>query len=267
MDDQQDVFISHAGDDKARYIEPLTDALTQKGVTFWMDSIEIAWGDSIASKVNEGLRNSQFVLLCLSKHFMCRPWPESELNAIVAIQNTAGIRRVLPLILNSKEEILARYPLVSGLAYRDYAVGPHAIAEELATLMQRPANAENEIHVIVESVHTGRLCNIVANPRFSIKWLIDKAQAGMGVSDLAKTGAYEPFHVRWVLVDKRAVSIWKKLPRRRQRKLRALVSGQSEPYFCLSTHDRLGNIGVHDSIVFHMYAIEDEDYDPAEEEE
>src|SRR5262245_43865819 len=106
MTPQQDVFISHAGRDKEQYIQPLTEAFVAKGVTFWLDNIEIAWGDSIARKVNEGLAGSKFVLLCLSRFFLEQRWTEAELGAALSIQNESGVKRVLPLILNHKEAVL-----------------------------------------------------------------------------------------------------------------------------------------------------------------
>lgn len=79
MEPQQDVFISHAGHDKEQYIQALTAAFVEKGITFWLDNIEIGWGDSITRKINDGLARSRFVLLCLSRAFLLRPWPEAEL--------------------------------------------------------------------------------------------------------------------------------------------------------------------------------------------
>lgn len=262
MESTQDIFISHAGRDKERYVQPLAEALAQKSVTFWLDNIEIAWGDSVASKINEGLANSRFVLLCLSQAFLRRPWPEAEMAAAFALQNDSGVKRVLPLILDSKEAVLAKLPLVAGLAYREFSVGVTAVADEISTLCGRHIRPEEESHVVVESVHTGKLCNISVSRRVSVKWLADQAKAGMGVSDLADTGAYEPFHVRWVLVDTRAEETWRDLPRFRQRHLRAIVSGEKGLVFSESDSDRLGDLGVADGTVFHIYAIEDEDRYP-----
>jgi hypothetical protein len=224
MEPQQDLFISHAGSDKEQYIQPLTDAFVETGVTFWIDNIEIAWGDSVTGNINAGLARSRFVLLCLSRAFLRRRWPEAELGAALSVQNDTGVKRVLPLILNDKESVLARFPLLADLSFREFSAGPAVIAEEIRELTGRPAQAPGDLRIVVESVHTGRVCSITASPRVSVGWLVDRAQAGMGVSDLADTGAYEPFHVRWVLVDTRAEAAWRALPRSTQRRLRALVA-------------------------------------------
>src|SRR5271166_4333194 len=60
---RQDLFISHASGDKSRYIEPLANAFDRKRITYWMDSVEIRWGDSFPLLINEGLRKSRYVLV------------------------------------------------------------------------------------------------------------------------------------------------------------------------------------------------------------
>ena len=118
---KHDVFISHAGRDKERYVQPLVDALQDRGVTFWLDSIEVTWGDSVTRNINQGLAHSRFLLLCLSSSFVDRPWPEAEMGAAVAQQNAFGTKRVLPLILYDKDVVLSRYPLLADLAYREFS--------------------------------------------------------------------------------------------------------------------------------------------------
>lgn len=260
-EEMQDLFISHAGADKSRYVLPLANSLSQKGISFWLDNVEIAWGDSIPLRINQGLRTSRYLLLCLSSHFLQRPWPEAEMASALAVQNETGQKRVLPLILNSKAVVLNQYPLLASLAYREYRDPPDGLAEEIATLVKEPRTKPGELHVVVESVHTGQLCNIHVSRKVSVLWLSDQAQRGLGVSEFADTGAYQPFKVRWVLVDTRAEKEWSTLPRRQQRRLRAVVQTDHGLEFSQDDRDRLEDVGIYDGIVFHLYAIEDEDYE------
>jgi hypothetical protein len=132
----QDVFISHASADKEQYVLPLARAMALEGVTFWLDSAEIGWGDNILKQINEGLQKTRFMLLCLSRAFLERPWPEGEMSAAVAIQNTSGIKKVLPLILNSRAEVLHTYPIIQGLAYREFGGDSPAVAREIAAIVK-----------------------------------------------------------------------------------------------------------------------------------
>ena len=258
----QDLFISHASGDKAQYVLPLTQALKAQKVTFWLDSSEIAWGDNIVMKINEGLRESRFALLCLSKNFLGRQWPESELSSILAIQNNTGVKRVLPLILNAKEEILEAYPLLAALSYRDFASGPLTLARELASLVKKPKKAKGLLKVVIESAHTGQLCNLEVPPNVSVKWLGTKAQAGMGFKEAADVGAFLPFRVRWVLVDVKVEEEWHSLSRDKQRRIKAVIASDDGPKISYSDEDRLDKLGIYDGVVFHLYAIEDDRYGP-----
>lgn len=259
-----DLFISHAGADKEGYIEPLVSALEGRGVTYWLDRIEVGWGDSIALKLSEGLRDSRLVLLCLSKNFLHRPWPETEFGTALAVQNTAGVKRVLPLILNSREEILAHYPILAGFAYREFSEGIETISEELARLVEEETDSRDRsgaksrsLRVVIESVHTGKVFNLSVDPKISVRWLADKAQSLLGVLTEADTGAPFPFRVRWVLVDSKARAAWRGLSLLEKIKAYAIINCGTRNHISLSPLDRLESLGVYDGIVFHLHAMED----------
>jgi len=258
MTNRYDFFISHAGADKEAYIEPLISALGGRA-TYWLDSLEIGWGDSIALKLSEGLRNSRFVLLCLSRNFLYRPWPETELGAALAIQNSEGVKRVLPLILNSREEILAQYPILAGFAFRDLSVGIEKISEELVRLAGSKIEKPDRIRVRSESAYTSKACDLLVERRASIRWLSENLQSGMGLSTKAYAGAYTPFVLRWVLVDTHAEETWNTIGRPEQRRLHAIIRSENGLRFSYSDRDRLEDLGVYDGIVFHLYQVEDED--------
>jgi len=66
---QRDVFISHASEDKASIARPLTDALIVAGFSAWFDEYELKIGDSLRGKIDEGLKNSRYGIVILSKSF------------------------------------------------------------------------------------------------------------------------------------------------------------------------------------------------------
>ena len=78
-----DLFISHASEDKADIALPLTSALKARGVRVWIDSHQLAPGDSLRRKIDEGLRESQFGVVILSKWFFRKEWTQKELDALV----------------------------------------------------------------------------------------------------------------------------------------------------------------------------------------
>ena len=164
QDLQQDFFISHASEDKEQYIEPLARELSRRRLTYWLDTIEMSWGDLLALKINEGLAGSKHIVLCLSANFLDRPWPQAEMNAALTMQNKYGVKKVLPLILNSKELILQKYPIIGGLVYREFSEGIYKIGAGLASLATKSSVPEGHIRVRVESIHTGQISDSVISP-------------------------------------------------------------------------------------------------------
>lgn len=256
MNTKQDFFISHASADKSTYVQPLAECLTQRRVTYWLDSYEMHWGDSLALKVNDGLRDSRHVVLCLSEEFLSRAWPETELNSAFAIKLGDVNRKVLPLILNNKEQILTQYPLIAGLIYREYS-SPETIADELASLVNIQSIPEGHIHIAIESIHTGHLSNITVTPRASVEWLADKAKRGAGLRESLDTGGFQHFFIRWVLVDVNAEDEWKNMDRWDRQEIHAIVKTDSGIQIALHGRQRLSDIGIYKDMIFHLYAVED----------
>ena len=76
-----DLFVSHASEDKAEFIEPLVGALEDRGLRVWYDTREIQLGDDFRRKMDEGLSESRFGVVVVSPSFR-KYWPEAELSAL-----------------------------------------------------------------------------------------------------------------------------------------------------------------------------------------
>ncbi|MFW6027154.1 MAG: TIR domain-containing protein [Candidatus Woesearchaeota archaeon] len=120
MNNQRDVFICHASEDKKSVVESLVNEFDKEGITYWYDNSEIEWGDSLTQKVNEGLKISSYVIVVLSKHFINKNWPNRELNAVLNMEASSGEVRILPLVVgdkNEREDILIEFPLLNDKLY------------------------------------------------------------------------------------------------------------------------------------------------------
>ncbi len=138
-----DVFICHAGPDKAAIVSPLIDALDSAGVTSWFDANEIFWGDSLTGKISEGLRTSRYVVVLLSPSFLGRAWPERELNATLGSEAHSGRNRVLPLLAGTTEEIrtvLERYPLLADKKYLTWGGSADPVVKAIKDLLDLSKN-------------------------------------------------------------------------------------------------------------------------------
>jgi len=74
---QYDVFLSHSTKDKAVVCE-LAERLRKDGLKVWFDESEIRPGDSIPSKIEEGLGRSRVLVLCMSAHAFGSDWAQLE---------------------------------------------------------------------------------------------------------------------------------------------------------------------------------------------
>lgn len=113
---ERDIFLCHASEDKAAVLEPLRSAFENCGISYWYDRAEVRWGDSLTAKMNEGLRISRFVLVVLSPHFLGKSWPERELNAALNLEASSGEVKVLPLLCGTEEQrgaAIRRLPLLN----------------------------------------------------------------------------------------------------------------------------------------------------------
>jgi hypothetical protein len=70
---QFDVFLSHSAKDKA-VVRPLAERLRKDGVKVWLDEWMIKPGDSIPSKIEEGLERSRVLVLCMSANAFGSDW-------------------------------------------------------------------------------------------------------------------------------------------------------------------------------------------------
>lgn len=96
-------FISHASEDKARFVVRFASKLREKGVDAWLDRWELLPGDSLIGKIfEEGIKNADAFLIILSSNSINKPWVREELDAgmIKKIEKTC---RLIPVVIDECE--------------------------------------------------------------------------------------------------------------------------------------------------------------------
>jgi hypothetical protein len=97
------VFLSHASEDKARFVIPFATSLRAKGIDVWLDKWEILPGDSLVDKLfEEGLKEAQAVLIVVSAASVDKPWVRQELNTAIVNRITRQTK-VIPVVLDKAE--------------------------------------------------------------------------------------------------------------------------------------------------------------------
>lgn len=94
------VFVSHASEDKDRFVLDFATKLRSNGVDAWLDKWEMLPGDSLVEKIfEEGLKEAKAVIIVLSKYSVNKPWVKEELNTSVVNKISKGTK-IIPVVLD-----------------------------------------------------------------------------------------------------------------------------------------------------------------------
>lgn len=97
------VFVSHASEDKERFVNCFAARLRENGVDAWLDKWEMHPGDSLVDKIfEEGLKEAQAVIVVLSRISVDKPWVREELNAAVVKRINTG-SKLIPVVIDDCE--------------------------------------------------------------------------------------------------------------------------------------------------------------------
>lgn len=95
--EMRDCFICHASEDKKDVARPLAEALRRRNYSVWFDEYEITLGDGLRGKIDQGLAESHFGAVILSKRFFEKEWTQRELDGLAARETIDGKKRILPV--------------------------------------------------------------------------------------------------------------------------------------------------------------------------
>lgn len=116
------LFLSHSSKDKA-YVTSLAVDLKSFGYDVWLDEWEIVGGESIPTKIGEGLKKCDFLILVLSPNSTSSRWVENEWQAKYWEEIELGKIKLIPTLIEKCEiPILLKMKKYIDLSY-DYSLG------------------------------------------------------------------------------------------------------------------------------------------------
>lgn len=100
-------FICHASEDKERFVDSFARKLMDNGIDTWYDRWEIKAGDSLVEKIfQDGLDNTDCIIIVLSQFSLEKPWAKKELN-ISVIKQIEGKSKLIPVVIDDVQVPLA----------------------------------------------------------------------------------------------------------------------------------------------------------------
>ncbi len=98
------VFVSHASEDKDRFVRDFATRLRSKGIEAWVDEWEIVPGDSLVDKIfEEGIGEAQAMIVVVSEHSVSKRWVREELNAGV-VRRINNASKLIPIVIGDVGE-------------------------------------------------------------------------------------------------------------------------------------------------------------------
>ena len=133
-----DAFICHASEDKDQIAKPLASAITNAGMSCWLDEAKMRWGDDLSAMINDGLSNSRYVIVILTPFFIEKNWTLRELNSAITKEVEENTNHILPVVSTDPEirkAIFDKLPLIRSKIWQPWASNPEVIAQKLSELL------------------------------------------------------------------------------------------------------------------------------------
>lgn len=96
------VFLSHSSIDKSTVISIALD-LSERGISTWLDSFDILPGESIVSKINDGIKECDYMLLFLSNNSVKSKWVQKEWETFLWDEISCDKIKIIPIKLDDCE--------------------------------------------------------------------------------------------------------------------------------------------------------------------
>lgn len=137
-EEEYDVFISHAWEDKESFVDELVEELINLEICTWYDKERINWGDSMRERIDQGLRKSKFGIVVLSPNYIAegKYWTKSELDGLFQMESING-KGILPIWHNlTKKQVIEYSPIIANrLAMNTATLTAQEIAQEMKKIL------------------------------------------------------------------------------------------------------------------------------------
>ncbi len=174
------VFISYSSKD-SEFVEKLSINLVKNRINVWLDKWAMQPGDSLIDKIQDGLTESSFLLVVLSKNSVASEWCKKELNSGLMRELDEKKVVVIPILLEKCEvPLFLKEKLYSDFT-KDFDEGFKSLIRPLSQL---------------SSEHMGRNSDEDRITDFAINWGLDKIKGNF---------LLEIDTVTWLPSDKKTV--------------------------------------------------------------
>jgi hypothetical protein len=152
------VFISYSTKD-SEFINQLSAVLIKNRIKIWLDKWEMQPGDSLIDKIQNGLTDSSFLLVVLSKYSVESEWCKKEMNSGLMREINERKVVIIPILLDDCKVPIFLQEKVYADFRNDFNDGLNSLLKPLSKLFSEHMGRHNGNEIITD---------------FAINWGIDK---------------------------------------------------------------------------------------------
>lgn len=131
------IFLSHSSIDKDK-VRDIVRYLKKWNIPIWFDEAEIKIGDSLQSKISDGISNSDYLGVVLTKNSVDSKWVKEELEIAINTQINNQKVKVLPILLEDCEiPAFLSTKLYANCTEKNYYMGVKEIEKRLRKEINR----------------------------------------------------------------------------------------------------------------------------------
>ncbi len=112
----KDVFISYSNVDSDEVLD-FVSLLKNSGIDFFIDKMDIGWGESIIEKVFSGIETSRYVVVFISTNSLKRPWVKKEILTAFQREIESETITLLPILSCTQDEFFGAFPFLKSKKY------------------------------------------------------------------------------------------------------------------------------------------------------
>lgn len=158
------IFISYSQKDK-KYAEVISQSLKKEGHEIWFDDWKLRPGDNLITKIEEGLRSADAIIIIVSSHSLQSKWVQKEYSAIAFSDISKNKTRIIPVLVDKSTvpQYLSRYvhvdlTLGQGLGLqRIIQALSEDITEQQVTTDRIERSYDKAIESLIEALQSGKL--------------------------------------------------------------------------------------------------------------
>jgi hypothetical protein len=156
------VFVSHASEDKNRFVTDFARRLIGKGVDAWYAEWEMKPGDNLIDKIfEEGIGSAEALIVVLSNKSVDKPWVREEMKAGF-VRRVQSQTRLIPVVIDDCDIPVALqstyHVRIKNLSNYDSELGQ--IVSAIFGLSDKPELGEVPAHSEIEVVGIPSLARI-----------------------------------------------------------------------------------------------------------